>query len=61
MINSYTIFNSISILIFFQKWNSPSVRRDTIIVDQHFAILISIDISIKIHQFEKYLTFKFTF
>ena len=37
--------------IYLGKWNSPSVTQDTIIVDQNFAILISIDISIKIHQF----------
>ena len=33
------------------KWNSPSITKDSIIDFQNFLILISVDISIKIHQF----------
>ena len=53
------------------KWNSPSVAQDTFIATKNFMQLISIDISMKTHQFVCikqallkfgcYLTFEFTF
>ena len=36
------------------KWNSPSVTQDSFIVLKKFAILISIYISIKTHQYILY-------
>ena len=33
------------------KWNLLSVTQDKLIANQNFAILISVDISIKIQQF----------
>ena len=40
--------NQYSLLYFLIKWNSPSVTQDLFIALNIFAILISVDISIKI-------------